>query len=115
MTNSSAVASTRVRCARRGRRESLAERDRAPRARGRELDDPKAVERVDVVVEPPTQASVELLRSVDVGHGDDVDLEVHLDRPDGRVAARVVCFGGTRRGHHQEDRWVDISYMLTGT
>ena len=80
--------------ARRGRRESLAERDRGPRARGRELDDAKAVQRGDVVVEPPTQALVELLGSVDVGHGDDVDLELHVDLPDARVAARGLCFGG---------------------
>lgn len=32
--------------------------------------------------------------SVDVGHGDDVDLEVHVDLPDGRVAAPAVYFGG---------------------
>src|SRR5215469_13979030 len=65
--------------ARRGRRESLAERDRGRGARGRELDDAKAVQRGVVAVEPPTQALVELLGSVDVGYGDDVDLEVHID------------------------------------
>jgi hypothetical protein len=32
------------------------------------------VSRDDVVVEPPTQAPVELLGSVDVGHGDNIDL-----------------------------------------
>jgi hypothetical protein len=53
---------------------SVAERHRAPRARGRELDDANAVSWGDVVVEPPIQASAELLGSVDVGHGDDVDL-----------------------------------------
>ena len=31
------------------------------------------------MVEPPAQALVELLGSVDLGHGDDVDLEVHVD------------------------------------
>src|ERR1039457_3352020 len=80
--------------ARRGRRESRAERDRGRGARGGELDDAKAVKRGDVVVEPPAQALVELLGSVDVGHGDDLDLEVHVDLPDGRVAAGVVYFGG---------------------
>ena len=45
----------------RGRRESQAERDRCPGAGGRELDDPKPVQRGDVVVEPPTQALVEPL------------------------------------------------------
>ena len=31
------------------------------------------------LIEPPTQTLVELLGSVDVGHGDDVDLELHVD------------------------------------
>src|SRR5215472_12698498 len=44
----------------RGRRESLAERDRGPRARGCELDDTKAFHRGDVAVEAPTQALIEL-------------------------------------------------------
>ena len=39
--------------ARRGRGDSLAERDLARRARGRELYDANAVKRRDVVVEPP--------------------------------------------------------------
>jgi hypothetical protein len=45
-----------------------------PEPGGRELDDANAVSWGDVVVEPPTQAPVELLGSVDVGHWDDVDL-----------------------------------------
>jgi hypothetical protein len=68
----------------------------APDPGGGELDDAKAVQRGDVVVEPPAQALVELLGSVDVGHGDDLDLEVHVDLPDGRVAAGVVYFGGAQ-------------------
>ena len=32
-----------------------------------------------VVVEPPTQASVELLGSLDVGHRDDVHLQAHIN------------------------------------
>jgi hypothetical protein len=51
-----------------------------PERGGRELDNANAVSRDDVVVEPPTQASVELLGSLDVGHGDDVDLQVHIDQ-----------------------------------
>jgi hypothetical protein len=66
----------------------------APEPGGGELDNAKAVKRGDVVVEPPAQALVELLGSVDVGDGDDLDLEVHVDLPDGRVAAGVVYFGG---------------------
>ena len=80
--------------ARRGRGESLAECDRGPGARRRELDDAKAVQRGGVVVQPPTQVFVVLLGSVDVGHGDDVDLELHVGLPDSRVGARGVCFGG---------------------
>ena len=57
-----------------GRRQSLAERDGTPGARRRELDDANILRRGDVVIEPPAQASVELLGSLDVGHGDDVDL-----------------------------------------
>ena len=53
--------------ARRGRSYSLAERDRAPGPRGRELDYAKVFCRGDVGVEPPTQAFVELLGSLDVG------------------------------------------------
>ena len=63
----------------RGRRESLAERDRGPGAWGCELDDAEPVERRDVIVEPPTQSLVEPLGSVDVGHGDDLDFELHVD------------------------------------
>jgi hypothetical protein len=35
---------------------------------------PTLVSRDDVVVEPPTQAYVELLGSLDIAHGDDVAL-----------------------------------------
>jgi hypothetical protein len=45
----------------------------------RELDDANVLCRRVVRVEPPTQELVELLGSLDVGHGDDVDLEVHGD------------------------------------
>src|SRR6516165_9370722 len=72
----------------RGRREFLAERDRGPRARGCELDDAKPLHRGDVAVEAPTQALIELLGSVDVGHGDDHDLELHVDPP--TLASRLV-------------------------
>src|SRR5215472_7467126 len=65
--------------ARRGRSYSLAERDRARGARGRELDDANVLGRGVIGVEPPTQATVKLLGSFDVGHGNDVDLELHVD------------------------------------
>ena len=40
--------------------------------RGRGLGHAKAVQRGGVVVQPPTQPFVEILGSVDVGHGDSV-------------------------------------------
>src|SRR6267142_6119261 len=45
----------------------------------RELDDANAVCRGGIVVEPPTQAFVKLLGSLDVGYWNDVDLELHVD------------------------------------
>ena len=59
----------------------------APEPGGSELDDAKAVQRRVVAVEPPAQTLVELLGSVDVGHRDDLDLEVHVDLRGGRGAA----------------------------
>src|SRR6185436_12573828 len=47
------------------RREPLAELDRAPGARGRELDHPEVVI-PEVRVQPPPEALVELLRAVDI-------------------------------------------------
>jgi hypothetical protein len=71
-------------CAGRGRRDSLAEVDRARRARRRELDDPKIVTPGDVGVEPPAQAAVKALGAIDVRNGDDDDLELQVDRPRSR-------------------------------
>jgi hypothetical protein len=45
-----------------------------PEAAGVNWTMPTLVSRDDVVVEPPTQAYVELLGSRDIGHGDDVAL-----------------------------------------
>ena len=46
-----------------------------PGARGRELDDTNILRRGDILIEPPTQASVYLFfLLLHVGHGDDVDL-----------------------------------------
>src|SRR5260370_10000138 len=50
-----------------------------PEPGGRELDDANVLCRGVIRVEPPTQELVELLGSLDVGHGDDVDLEVYGD------------------------------------
>src|ERR1700678_888913 len=62
---------------RRGRSYSVAEGHGATRAGRRELHDANVLYRGDILVEPPTQALVELLGSFDVGHGDNVDFEVH--------------------------------------
>src|ERR1700733_3144239 len=64
--------------ARSGGRESFSERDRGPRAWGRELDDAEALEWRRVIVESPTQLRVEAFGPVDVGDGDDVHFEVHV-------------------------------------
>jgi hypothetical protein len=100
--------------ARRGRGEPGAERDRDAGARGRELDDAKAVEGGVVGVEPPAQALVELLGPVDVGYRDDLDLQVHVDRPGGRAVARVVYFGGAHGCLLSQGRpqWVFVSVSL---
>jgi hypothetical protein len=81
----------------RGRRESLAERDRGPRAGRRELDDTETFERCGIIVESPTQLLVEPLGSVDVGHGDDVDFEIHVDTANPRLAGcrYLGCAHGT--------------------
>ena len=50
-----------------------------PRAWGCELDEAEPLHRRNVIVEPPTQLLVERLGSVDVGHGDDVDFEIHVE------------------------------------
>jgi hypothetical protein len=67
--------------ARRRRGEVRAELDRAAGARRRELDDAEVVTGGEVGVEPPAEASVELLRAVDIRDGDDHHLELHVGRP----------------------------------
>jgi hypothetical protein len=62
---------------RRRRSNSVAEINRATRARRRELDDANVLCRGDILVKPPTQLLIELLGALDIRHGDDVNLEVH--------------------------------------
>jgi hypothetical protein len=84
----------------RGRGDVRAERDRAAGARRRVLDDAEDVSGGDVGVEPPPDAPVELLRSVDVRDGDDDNLELHVDvlaRDPTRVVA-AADIRGTHRG-----------------
>jgi len=70
-----------------------AEDDRAPGARGRELDHAVVVAAGEVGIEPPPEVRVEILRAIGVRNRDDDDLELHVDFRD---AARVVpayCLG----------------------
>src|ERR1700722_17542897 len=69
-----------------GRGNILAEDDRAPRARRRELNDPKVLTVVIVGVEPPPEAPVEFLRTVDIRDRDNGDFELHVDFRDVRLA-----------------------------
>src|SRR6202011_1881455 len=55
----------------------LAEDDRAPRARRRELDHAEVFTAVVVGVEPPPEPPVELLGAVDIRYRDDDYLELH--------------------------------------
>src|SRR6266481_7176498 len=75
--------------ARHGRRNSLAEDDRASRAWRRELYDPKLVTLSEVGVEPPTQVAVKALGAIDVRDRDDDDLELHVDRPHSQAGSQL--------------------------
>ena len=89
-----------------GRGDARAEDDRAWRARRRELDDPEVLADDDVGVEPPPQAHVETLGSINVGHGDDDDLQLHVDR-----SARGRLGGGFTSlvdAAHVDLRWVRL-------
>jgi hypothetical protein len=50
------------------------------RAWRREVHDPKLIVFHEIDVEPPTQLRIKLLRAVDVRHGNDDDLQFHVDR-----------------------------------
>src|SRR5208282_236722 len=73
-----------------GRRDVLAELDRAPGARRRELDQAEIFAGGAVEVEPPSDPLVKLLRAVDIRNGDDEDLELHVNSRDARVSCGVV-------------------------
>jgi len=68
----------------------LAEDDRAPRARRRELDHAEVFTVVVVGVEPPPEPPVELLRAVDIRDRDDDYFELHVNSRDARGAGRVI-------------------------
>ena len=69
--------------ARRGRRDSLAEVDRARRAGRCHLHHPPVLAAGEIGVQPPPQALVEALGAIDVGHRNDDDLELQIDRRGG--------------------------------
>src|SRR5690348_6585387 len=64
--------------ARRSRRDSFAEDDRARRAGGRQLYGPPVLAAREIGVEPPTHVSVEALGAIDVGHRNHDDLEFRV-------------------------------------
>src|SRR5262245_50686172 len=67
-------------CRARGcRRNADAEMDGALRAGRRELDAPELLALDEIRVEPPTQAGVEALGTLRVGHWNADDLELHID------------------------------------
>src|ERR1700730_11649436 len=68
----------------------LAEDDRAPRARRRELDHAEVFTAVVVGVEAPPEPPVELLRAVDIRYRDNDYFELHVNSCDARVAGRVI-------------------------
>src|SRR5271168_4318213 len=75
-----------------GRRDVLAEMDRATGARRRELDQAEIFASGAVNVEPPSDPPVKPLRTVDIRNGDDDDLELHVNSRDARVSC---CIGTT--------------------
>jgi hypothetical protein len=67
-----------LRGARRCRRDVLAEDDGGRRARRRKLDHTPVLAG-KVGIEPPAEAGIKRLGAIDVGDGDDDDLELHVD------------------------------------
>src|SRR5215470_10443552 len=67
----------------------LAEDDRAPRARRRELDHSEVVIVGVVCIEPPSEPGVELLGTINIRDRKDDDLELHIDYRCFSLAARV--------------------------
>ena len=89
--------------ARHGRRDPLAEDDRARRAGRCQLHRPPVVTDGEIGVQPPPQALVEALGAIDVGHRNDDDLELQIDRRGGRdlgcvFIARLCAAHGDLRG-----------------
>src|SRR5580704_18597360 len=76
---------------RHGRRDVPAKLDRAAGAGGRELNQTQVLAAVDVGVEPPPEACVELLRALDVRDRQDQHLELELPGLQWRGARRAFA------------------------
>jgi hypothetical protein len=87
-----------------------AEDDRGAGAGGRELDHAPVAARREVGIEPPAEAGVESLGAIDVGNGDDDDLELHVDRPRGIPLNRLSAAHGSPL--QASKRWIDGAGML---
>ena len=74
------------------RRDALAEDDRARRAGRRHLHDPKVVPGNKVGIQPPAHHLIEALGPIDVGNGQDNDLEFHVHAPHLGVLGKVSLF-----------------------
>src|SRR5262245_15031689 len=66
--------------------------NRAQRARRRELDC-AFTSAAEVGIEPPAETLIELLRAVDIRHGDGDHLKLQVDLPDPRVRGRFLHMG----------------------
>jgi hypothetical protein len=87
--------------------DALAKRDRAPGVGRRELDRPDALTELEIGVQPPSEALVEALRTIDVGNRDRDDLELHVDRPG-------LLGGGRRFGAHVSGAHADLRRLIAG-
>jgi hypothetical protein len=63
-----------------------------PEPGGRELYDPEAIIEREVGVQPPPEATIELLRAVDICDRDDDHLKLHIDSCDALVSYRFVTY-----------------------
>src|SRR6185437_6621444 len=80
-------------------RHILAEDDRAPRTRWRELNHAKVLAVLEVGVQPPTKLRIELLRAIRIRDRNHNDLELHVDPRRTRPTGNVVRLNFNRICH----------------
>src|SRR5262249_50537037 len=80
-----------LRRARRGRGDLRPELNRTARSGRRELHDPEAVVEGEVRVEPPPEARVKLLRTLDLRNRDDDPPELQADTQPGHASAQAAA------------------------